>query len=103
MVNEYTYCPRLAYLEWVQGECVGDHAQAPLMVLPQPGQVAMQALESNCRIRQRTGFGEELAQTSLQRGIRRFELLCGGVRLSVANAHCGDRPRPNLRSSRGRP
>ncbi len=20
MVNEYTYCPRLAYLEWVQGE-----------------------------------------------------------------------------------
>lgn len=21
MVNEYQYCPRLAYLEWVQGEC----------------------------------------------------------------------------------
>ena len=20
MLNEYTYCPRLAYLEWVQGE-----------------------------------------------------------------------------------
>jgi CRISP-associated protein Cas1 len=33
MVNEYQYCPRLAYLEWVQGEWAasadtveGDHA-----------------------------------------------------------------------------
>lgn len=24
MVNEYEYCPRLAYLEWVQGEWAGN-------------------------------------------------------------------------------
>ena len=26
MLNEYTYCPRLAYLEWVQGEWADDPA-----------------------------------------------------------------------------
>lgn len=36
-VNEYVYCPRLTYLEWVQGECphqpefsCGRHTGAPI-------------------------------------------------------------------------
>lgn len=31
MVNEYEYCPRLAYLEWVQGEWAdsGDNGRGP--------------------------------------------------------------------------
>jgi CRISP-associated protein Cas1 len=32
MVNEYVYCPRLAYLEWVQGEFAhnADTCVAPI-------------------------------------------------------------------------
>lgn len=28
MLNEYTYCPRLAYLEWSQSECRRRQANA---------------------------------------------------------------------------
>jgi hypothetical protein len=34
MLNEFTYCPRLAYLEWVQGEFVDSADTASLAASP---------------------------------------------------------------------
>ena len=57
MVNEYQYCPRLAYLEWVQGEWAesadtveGRHAHRRVNrdggTLPPPGEVADEKLHA---------------------------------------------------------
>jgi CRISPR-associated protein Cas1 len=37
MVNEYEYCPRLAYLEWVQGEWADSAFRGEITPLARAG------------------------------------------------------------------